>query len=143
MLSWRVNNMSIKKLTVSDIRRVMGVSYKQNITVQWHTERLTLRQFLPLKEYLETIDSVVNDCIDPSTGKPVYELLEFAMRANIISSYAYVDMPTEVDEFYAAVYCSDLYDTVCKYVNSSQVAAIKEAVNKRLTDGAGVHKWAS
>lgn len=116
--------MSIRRLSVNDMRRVLGASFKQNRTITWHGNNLVVRQFLPLNEYMQMINNISNDC-QGSDGEFAPELLDFAIKTNTIISYAFVELPADIGELFDIVYGTDLYDTVCKYANSNQIDSVK------------------
>ena len=116
-----------KKLSSNDLKLIAGMSGGQLKTIQWHARNLTLRQFLTLHEYISIVNDIVNDCKKPD-GSIAVELIDFAFRMNVISSYAYVEMPEDIDSIYYIVYASDLFDTIYRYANSAQIDSIKHAV---------------
>lgn len=115
------------KVTASTLKRIAGVSGKQYKKVTWHSTTLTIKQTLTIKEYIDTVHSIIQSCMTPEETCAV-ELLDFAIRLNIISSYAFVELPESLEDMFYIVYSSDLYETVCKNVNNSQVASIKDTV---------------
>lgn len=117
----------IPKVTASTLKRVAGVSGKQYKKVPWHSTTLTIKQTLTVKEYIDTIHSIIQSCMTPDETCAV-ELLDFAIRSNVISSYAFVDLPESLEDMFYIVYSSDLYETIYKNVNSNQVNSIKETV---------------
>lgn len=119
--------MSIKRLSVTDMQRVAGVSFKQNRTISWHGNNLVIRQFLPLCEYLQMINSIVNDCCNPE-GAIAIEIIDFAIRTNVISNYALVELPDDSAALFEVIYATDLYDTVCKYANKAQIESAHQIV---------------
>ena len=116
-----------KPLSENDLRRIVGISGKQTKKIQWHTTQIYVKQFLSIQEYLDTINNIVRDCVDKD-GNIIVELLDFSTRVNIISSYAYVELPENYEDVYYIVYASDLYDVVCSNVCKSQIEAIKQNI---------------
>ena len=115
------------KVTASTLKRIAGVSGKQYKKVTWHSTTLTIKQTLTIKEYIDTVHSIIQSCMTPEETCAV-ELLDFAIRLNIISSYAFVELPEPLEDMFYIIYSSDLYETVCKNVNNSQVTSIKDTV---------------
>ncbi len=116
-----------KKISSNDLKLIAGTSGGQLKTIQWHARNLTLRQFLTLHEYISVVNGIINDCKKPD-GSIAVELIDFAFRMNVISSYAYVEMPEDIDNIYYIVYASDLFDNVYRYANSAQIDSIRNSV---------------
>ena len=91
-----------------------------------------------VSEYFDTIQNILTD-IEKDDGSVAIEFIDFAIRTNIIVSYAFVDLPMESDDLFRVVYCSDLYDVVCSYANKAQINSIKKAVMMSI----GVGGWRS
>ena len=117
-----------KTLTKNELMRVVGVSGRQNKKITWHTTEIIVKQFLPLDEYVDVVHQILSDCQINGDGQVAVELVDFAIRMNIISSYAFVNLPEDIESLYAIVYTSDLYDTICANVNNKQIEDIKRSV---------------
>ena len=132
--------MSVRKLSPSDLKRATGVSGKQNKTIPWHTTQLTVRQFLPLNEYLAVISSIIKDCTGESKGALALSLLDFAQRVNIVEAFAFIDLPSDPVDLYELMYMSDLYETVCRHINQGQLQAIKDSIKLYVNTVWGVNE---
>lgn len=119
---------TIHKLSLNNLKRVVGVSAKHNKKVQWHSSEITIKQLLSAQEYIAVTQDILRDCLAPD-GTVAIELIDFAIRANIVAAYAYVELPTEFEELYYVLYASDLYDKVCSVANKAQIAAIKSSID--------------
>ncbi len=118
---------TVKTLSVNEVRRITGLSGKQYKKVVWHTSEIIVKQILTIKEYMDVVHNILNSCQDPE-GNAAPELLDFAIRINIISAYGFVQMPEDIDTLYYVAYASDLYDTICSAINKGQLEAIKQSV---------------
>lgn len=121
----------IPKVTANTLKRIAGISGKQYKKIQWHSITLTVKQTLTVKEYIDTIHSIIQSCMTPDETCAV-ELLDFAIRSNIISSYAFVELPESLDDMFYIVYSTDLYEVILKSVCDSQVESIRDTVNKMI-----------
>ena len=110
------------------MQRIAGVSFKQNRTISWHGNNVVVRQFLPLAEYMQMINDIMNDC---RGGNDIFapELLDFAIKTNVITYYAFVNLPEDPNMLFEIVYGTDLYDTICKYANKSQVDSVYKYIS--------------
>ena len=125
---------SIPTVTANTLKRIAGVSGKQNKKVTWHSSTIVVKQLLPMDEFVRTVREIIHSCISPNGGFAI-ELLDFVMRVKIISSYAYVELPKELDDVYYVIYASDLFETVCSNINQAQLEAIKNTVVKAVEVG--------
>lgn len=122
-------------LPVESVRRITssasGLRRDRHKKITWHTSELYVRTFLPYSEYQQLISNIVNGCITKS-GDIVFDAVDFSIRLNIVMSYALVDLPEDIEELYYIVYESDLYDTVCSFINKGQIESVRMAVMARL-----------
>lgn len=119
---------TVKTLSVNELRRITGISQKQYKQVAWHTTAVVIRQMLSVSEYLTAVQNILNSCKSPE-GEIAIELLDFAIRVGIVSAYAFVELPEDVNELYYLMYASDLYDLICSVANKSQIESIKKTIN--------------
>jgi hypothetical protein len=112
-----------KPLPLSKVRSVVGQRRIKYRKIVWHTAEMYVKTFLPLDEYKNLIDSIIQACT-AENGECIYELVDFATKVNIIAAYALIELPEDIDELYYIVYETDLYDTVCKNANKDQVASV-------------------
>ena len=117
----------IKRLSLSNLKRIVGVTEKHNKVVRWHTDNITIKRLLTVEEYLQTVRAIIRDCKAPDGGVAI-ELLDFAIRLNVIISYAYIELPKQLEEIYYIIYASDLYETICAHANTAQIESIIESV---------------
>lgn len=114
-------------LTENIINHVTKITHQEFKKINWHNAELYVRPLLSFEEYANAVRAIVGYCFS-SEGAFAPEFLDFALRVNIISTYAYVELPDDFDRLYELVYLSDLYDTVCSAVNKAQLDALKQAV---------------
>lgn len=119
---------AVRKLTENDLKRVVGISGKQYKTVQWHTSELVIKQILTVEEYMATVNNILHDCKAPNSDDVAVELIDFAIKANIISAYSFVELPKDINSMYYIVYASDLYETVLSQANKKQIESIIDSV---------------
>ena len=114
-------------LTADDIRQIAGYPDANRTAVQWHSKRILVAPYLGIHAFLELIHRTLDDCCSEDQ-RFAPELLDFAFRINVISAYAIVTMPTDIDELFFLAYQTDLYDTVCAHISKSQLMAAKDTV---------------
>lgn len=77
------------------------------------------------------MDDVVQSCFQRN-GAYVPEVLDFAIKSNIISKYTNVSMPDNLEHRYAILYNSDLVDFVCQHINMQQLQEMVNSINRKL-----------
>lgn len=117
------------------MEEVSRVSLKNNNTsscyktITWESYDVVIKQVLSIDEFMDVIHAVFKDCRIPDTDNMVQlELIDFAIKTNIITAYANVDLPENLNELYNIVYGTDLYDTICNNVSKTQVKSIIDSV---------------
>lgn len=96
--------------------------------VMWHGVATTVRPFLPLSEMIELVGDIIDVCYDKKNETFVPTMLDFAFRVGVISKYANVEMPKEIDKQYALVYNSGLYDVIQEAISQSQLNAMRDSI---------------
>ena len=114
-------------MSANTLMQVTGVSGKQYKKVRWHDRELSIRQMLSVEEYVQTVQNILKDCSDGNQAL-VPELADFAIRKNIVSSYAFIDLPEDINNMYYVLYASDVYDLVCSVGNEDQIESIIRSV---------------
>lgn len=114
-------------MSASTLMQITGVSGKQYKKVRWHDRDLVVRQLLPIDEFIDLVQRILRDCLSPE-NELVPELIDFAIRKNIVATYAFIDLPANADQLYYTLYASDVFVTVLGIANESQVEAAIRAV---------------
>ena len=118
----------LRKISAIKLNKIINTIDMKPKVVDWHGLQLEVRPIITAKEYMSLVHSIVDDCKAPDEGCAV-ELVDFAIKANIIATYTNVELPNDLQDLYNVVYASDLYDIVCTVVKQSQIEAIYRAVN--------------
>lgn len=107
--------------------RLMSFVGKCDKNIMFHGVSLSVRTMLTFEETSEFVNSVVSACYDEGRDAFVPEAFDFAFRANVIMRYSCSEMPDGIEEKYAIVYGTDLYETLMQHICRDQVAAVREA----------------
>lgn len=118
---------TIPKLSANTLMQITGVTGKQYKKVRWHDRDLIVRQFLPVEEYVELVQHILQDSTSPE-HEIVPELIDFAIRKNIVSAYAFVELPEDINNVFYMLYASDIFHTVCSVANEEQVESVIRSV---------------
>lgn len=117
------------------MEEVNRVSLKNNKTplryktITWESYNIVIKQTLSIDEFMNVIHAVFKDCRVPDSDNIVQlELIDFSIKTNIISAYANVELPENLDELYSIVYGTSLYETIYSNVSKIQVQSIIDSV---------------
>lgn len=98
-------------------------------TIKWDGYDIVVKQLLSADEFIEVVRAVFRDCRIPDTDNMVQlELVDFAIKTNIISAYANVELPEDLSSLYNLMYGTDLYETVCDNISKIQLQSIIDSV---------------
>lgn len=120
-----------KKVSISAVDNIISERFLNVVTEQWYDVAVKMRRSLPFTEVLAFVDDVVQSCFQRN-GAYVPEVLDFAIKSNIISKYTNVSMPDNLEHRYAILYNSDLVDFVCQHINMQQLQEMVNSINRKL-----------
>lgn len=117
----------IPKVTASTLKRIAGVSGKQYKKVTWHSTTITVKQFLPINDYMNLVKHIIDDCSDNDDGV-VVGLVDFAFKVNVVASYSFIELPKDINDMYYIICVSDLFETISSAINRNQLNSIANIV---------------
>ncbi len=120
-----------KKVSVALFDKIMKEHFQNEVTVNWHETEVSVKRTLSLTEMLSFVNDVVESCFNDELGF-MPEVMDFAIKSNILTRYANFSMPDNLEHRYQMVYATDAVDTVCAAVNTTQLQEIVDAVNSKV-----------
>lgn len=120
-----------KKVSVRAMDEVVKSCYKGVHTDEWRGVEVVVKSVLSLTEMMAFVDQVVGSCF-LDDGRFVPEVKDFAIKSNILSRYANISLPDNLEHRYQLIYCSDIVDFVKEYVNDEQLREITEAIESKI-----------
>lgn len=121
-----------KKVTVTDFGNVVKEFAVDNVTtIDWHGIEIEIRRTLPLVDVLGFVEEVVESCFTED-GDYVPEVLNFAINCSVLTRYANLTMPKDIQQRYFLIYSSDILSTVMSYINLEQYAEITGAIGNKI-----------
>lgn len=93
---------------------------------------ITIRRTLPLKDMMQFVENVVSSCVDAETASYTPEIKEFAIRSEILTTYANFNLPSNVEKQYESLYCTDVLCQVMEHINNKQLHEIEAAIDARI-----------
>ena len=117
---------SEKKITPDQLRAMNTASLSR--TIMWHGKAISVRTLLPIHEVSLFVNSVMSACYDVEHEVIIPEMMDFAYRVNVVSRYACVELPDDIEEQYVLLYNTDIYDTIIAAVNTAQLQSIEKTI---------------
>ena len=93
---------------------------------------IIIRRTLPLKDMMQFVENVVSSCVDAETASYTPEIKEFAIRSEILTTYANFNLPSNVEKQYELPYCTDVLCQVMEHINNKQLHEIEVAIDARI-----------
>ena len=121
---------TINRLSSDVVMNVGMRGYKEYIDYNWHGKMIKIKYLLEREEEIELIHSIIDCCTAEEDDEEyvreyvIPEFVDLATRANIVSVYANVNLPENIDEQHRLLYYNDIYDVVVKHANSAQITNI-------------------
>lgn len=93
---------------------------------------IIIRRTLPLKDMMQFVENVVSSCVDAETASYTPEIKEFAIRSEILTTYANFNLPSNVEKQYELLYSTDVLCQVMEHINNKQLHEIEVAIDARI-----------
>ena len=93
---------------------------------------IVVQRVIPLQEVMQFVVDVVASCVDEAEGKYMPEVLPFAIKAHVLTSYTNLSLPTDVKKQYDLVYNTKVVDQVVGKIDQVQYLEILDAINSRI-----------
>ena len=120
-----------KRVSISAVDNIISERFLNTMSEQWYDVEVKMRRSIPFTDMLTFVNDVVESCFQRD-GVYTPEVLDFAIKSNIIGRYTNVSLPDKLEHRYAILYCSDLVDFVCQHINMQQVQEMVTSINRKL-----------
>lgn len=124
-----------KKESRISINKLESVMKENTVVVPMHGNEdvnITIRRTLPLKDMMQFVENVVSSCVDAQNASYAPEIKEFAIRSEILTTYANFNLPSNVEKQYDLLYCTDVLCQVMEHINRKQIHEIEVAIDARI-----------
>lgn len=121
-----------KKIPINSLDKIIKENYNNIITTVWCDVDVTIKKTLAFKDMLEFVNDVVMSCFQEN-GNFVPEVVDFAIKSNILSKYANFSLPDKLEHRYEIIYCTDAVKFVCQFINTEQLNEITASINKKIS----------
>ncbi len=114
-------------VTADDLLRAACVGTQPYKLINWRGLKICVKHSISAREYMEAVQNVLDICRTPEDGIAI-ELLDCAIKAVVIGTFASVSIPNDFGNIFHIVYDSDLYDVVYEAANKKLIEAIIQSV---------------
>jgi len=115
-----------KKISISSLDKIIKENFSNKSMHEWYGVEVAVKHSLSFTETLEFVGSVVDSCFQPN-GDYIPEVMDFAIKSNILSKYTNISLPDNLEHRYEIIYNSDVVDFVCQHINKTQLQEIVTA----------------
>jgi len=118
---------------ILNCEKVMDIGmrgHKEFKDVNWHGQIIKIRYLLSRSEEWDLIHSILK-CATGTFDDNNYvipEMLDLAIRANIVVSYTGIELPHNIDDQHMLLYASDLFDVITANINKAQYMSILNSI---------------
>lgn len=121
-----------KKISIGSLDKVIKENFVNKTTAEWRGLEVTLKHSLSFTEVLEFVNDVVMSCFHEKSGF-MPEVMDFAIKSNILSKYANFSLPDNLEHRYEIIYNSDAVDFVCQNINIQQLREITASIDRKIS----------
>jgi hypothetical protein len=122
---------SEKKISINALDKIIKENYNGMITAEWCGIDVTIKKNLSFKDMLEFVNDVVDSCFQDD-GRFMPEIVDFAVKSNILTKYANYSLPDKLDHRYEILYYTDAVGFVTQYINNEQLSEILASIHKKI-----------
>lgn len=120
-----------KKIPIDSFDKVAQGQSVSDAVVDWHGIPVAVKHTIGLTSMIEFVNDAADSCFSES-GSFVPEVMDFAIKSNILSRYANFELPEDLEHRYTLIYGSDIVDVVCEHINTTQLREITTAVRRKV-----------
>lgn len=120
-----------KRISIAAFDKVAKEQAVNDTVFDWHGVEITVKYTLGLTDMMEFVHDAAESCFSES-GTFVPEVMDFAIKSNILSRYARFTLPDNLEHRYALIYETDAVDVVCEHINERQLQEITASIKRRV-----------
>lgn len=121
----------VKKISINKFEEVVKERFPSMVTESWFDIEVNIKRVLPLTDMLAFANDVVLSCFADDAGF-IPEVMDFAIRSNILTRYANFSLPDNLEKRYELLYNSNAVDFVCQHIDHSQLRELISAINRKI-----------
>ena len=120
----------IKKISINALEKCVEESAPSVVNIEWRGLDVTVSRRLGFADMMKFVDGVVNLCFsDDGTYLP--EIMDFAIRCNVLEMYANFTLPSNIEKRYELVYACDAYSAIMGAIDRNQFDVMMRAIEDK------------
>ena len=120
-----------KRVSINTLDTIAKENFSNTIAAEWHGVEVFIKKTLPFTEMLEFVNDVVMSCFQDEAGF-MPEVVDFAVKSNILSRYANYSLPDKLEHRYEIIYYTDAIEFVRQHINNEQLSEILSSITKKI-----------
>lgn len=120
-----------KRISINTLDKVMKEKFDNQTIDMWNDIEVVMKRNLSMTETLEFANDVVMSCFSDSNGF-IPEVLDFAIKSNILTKYANFTLPDNLEHRHEIIYCSDAVSFVLQHINMEQLREITASIDRKI-----------
>ena len=120
-----------RRISINAMDSIMKTQYENITTECWNEIDITIKRTVSLGDMLSFVNDVVASCFQDN-GEFMPEVLDFAIRSNIILKYSNVSLPDNLEHRYAILYCTDIVNFIRGHADQEQVDEIINVIHRKV-----------
>lgn len=120
-----------KKVSINTLESAMKAIGSNTVTVQWGGADVVIKKQLSLKDMLTFASNVSDSCFSDEYGF-MPEMLDFAIRSNVLEMYANFNLPNNIEKRFELLYRTDAFDMVMENIDRHQFDTLIDAVDRKI-----------
>lgn len=120
-----------KRISINAFEQVVNERFGNYTEVEWYGINILVTPTLSFKTMMTFVNDVVGSCFDEG-GEYRPEIMDFAIRTNILTKYANFRLPDDLSKRYDLVRRSDAVEAVMREINQEQLHEITRAIDRKL-----------
>ena len=123
-----------KKISVNEMDTILEQFFtEQETTVDYYGAQITIKRRLDLRSMLEFASNVTESCFHENYGF-MPEMMDFAIRSNLVSCYTNVRLPQNLEKQYDMLYRLDLVDLIYGTIDRQQFDELVASIRKKIDE---------
>lgn len=119
------------KISINALEKVMDENTDNYVIESWFGLEVVIKKNISLKEMLSFADNVVMSCFTDSNGF-MPELMDFAVRSNIVTRYANFTLPDNIEKRYEMLYRTNIVEFILPLINMRQLQELINGINRKI-----------
>ncbi len=119
------------RISVNALERIFKEQKKDITTIEWQGETLEIKHTLGLADMLGFVNDIVESCFGED-DQYLPEVMDFAVKCGILTKYANLTLPKNLELRYDIIYNTDAVQTVYDSISTEQLSEIVESARRKI-----------